>query len=102
MTNQREYSRPAVSGPGCNYANLQGYNQNYFGRGRVTIPQISGSRSAQIVVTPSYGGNGYGALNNGLVQGQGLQKSCNGYFSISNGYPNFPYACGAFSSNLCG
>ena len=102
MTNQREYSRPSVSGPGCNYANLQGYNQNYFGRGRVTIPQISQSRSAQVVVVPSYGGTGYGALNNGLVQGQGRVPNCNGYYGLNNAYPNFPNACGAFSSKLCG
>lgn len=100
MKYQHEYSKPSVSGSGCNYANLYGYNQNYFGRGHVTTPQISGSRSSEIVVVPAYGGVGYNALTTNLANGK--MPSCNGFYSLKSAYGQYPNACGAFSSRLCG
>ena len=98
--NNHEYTGPSVKGPGCNYASLYSYNQNYFGRGRVTIPQAASNRSSEVVVVPSYGGVGYNSLNTNI----GNQKvpSCNGFYNLTSAYPNFPSACNAFSSRLCG
>ena len=99
MKYSREYNKPSVSGAGCNYANLQSYNQNYFGRGHVTTPQISSSRSAEIVVVPSYGGVGNNALTTNLANGK--TPSCNSFYTLNSAYPSYPGTCGAFSSNLC-
>ena len=100
MKNHQEYTGPSVKSNGCNYASLYSYNQNYFGRGRVTVPQAAGSRSAEIVVVPSYGGMGYNSLNTNI----GNQKipSCSGFNNLTTAYPSFPSGCGAFSSRLCG
>ncbi len=96
MNTHHEYNRPSVAGPGCSYATLQSYNQNYFGRGRVTVPQLSQARSAEIVI-PSYGGVAYQN-----VSGAGRVPSCNGFYDVSSAYPNYPGGCSVFSSNLCG
>ncbi len=94
MNQHHEYNRPAVAGPGCNYATLQSYNQNYFGRGAVVVPQMSQSRSAEIVI-PSYGGSSLSTFN---VK----TPSCNGFYDISSAYPNGTQGCSSFSNNLCG
>ncbi len=90
----QEYSRPTVAGPSCNYATLQNYNQNVFGLGRVITPQLAASRAMEVVL-PSYGGVGYNALTLDRA------PSCNGYYNLSNSYPNYPNACGKFNSSLC-
>jgi hypothetical protein len=95
MNQHHEYNRPSVAGPGCNYATLQSYDQNYFGRGAVVVPQASQSRSAEIVI-PSYGGIAYNVLSNSKV------PSCNGFYDISSAYPSGTQGCSSFSSNLCG
>lgn len=103
MPNPYEYSRSSVGGRGCQYSNLTNYSQNYFGRGRVMLPQLSSARSNQVVVVPSFGGPGYNALqtNTGQCFGGGV-PSCTGFYSLKSAYPNFPNTCGAFSSRLCG
>jgi hypothetical protein len=91
-----EYSRPTVTAGGCSYAQLDNYNQNYFGRGANGAPVMSQTRSNEIVVVPGYGGLGYNALQTQK------QPSCSGYYSVNGAYPSYPNACGRFSSNLCG
>lgn len=97
-----EYTHPTVQGPNCSYASLYSYNQNVLGQNRFTGPNIAQSRNPNILVVPSFGGNAYGALNNGLAQAPGGVPVCGGYLGLQNAYPNFPNGCGAFSSNLCG
>jgi hypothetical protein len=89
-----EYNRPSVTGPPCNYATLQSYNQNYFGLGRVVTPQLAAARSMEVVL-PTYGGVGYNALTLDRA------PSCNGYYNMSTSYPNYPNACGKFNASLC-
>lgn len=91
-----EYTKPTVTSGGCSYSTLDNYNQNYFGRGAVSAPTLSQSRSNQIIVVPSYGGMGYNTLQNTR------QPTCSGFYKVKNAYPRYPNACGAFSSNLCG
>lgn len=91
-----EYSRPTVTSGGCSYATLDNYNQNYFGRGMVGAPTMSQTRSHEIYVVPSYGGPGYDKLMHAKY------PSCSGYYDVNSAYPNYPNACGRFSSRLCG
>lgn len=91
-----EYSKPTVSAGGCSYSTLNAYNQNYFGRSASGAPVMSQTRSNEVVVVPSFGGPGYNL-------GQSMKRpSCSGYHNIKGAYPNYPNACGLFSSNLCG
>lgn len=93
-----EYSASPVGANGCSYSTLNNYSANYFGRGAVNAaPMLAQTRSNEIVLVPGFGASGYNVLNNG-VQG----ASCNGYYDIQNAYPQYPNACGAFSSSLCG
>lgn len=98
-SNYGEYSKPTVSGAGCSYSTLHGYNQNYFGRGggAVGAPVASQTRSLQNVIVPSYGGVGY----NTLTYNQ-KNPSCAGYHSQKHAYPSYPNSCGQFSSGQCG
>ena len=91
-----EYNRPTVTSSGCSYATLDSYNQNYFGRGAVGAPTLAQTRSAEVIVIPSYGSIGYNVL-----QPSNQQPSCSGYNSMMSAYPNFPDTCGQFSSQLC-
>jgi hypothetical protein len=59
-------------------------------------PVFSQTRSNEVVVVPGFGAASYNVLN------QGAAPSCSGYFGLNNAYPQYPNACGAFSSNLCG
>lgn len=94
--NSNEYSKPSVSGPGCSYANLQDYNQNYFGRSGVGAPTRASAKSNEVVVLPSFGGVGYK-----LGQTQG--STCTGFLNLKNAYPNYATGnCGSYTSNLCG
>lgn len=90
-----EYTKPTVTSGGCAYANLSSYNQNYYGRSASGAPVMSQTRSNEVVVVPSFGGVGYNL-------GPSKRPSCSGYQTIKGAYPNFPNACGLFSSNLCG
>lgn len=90
-----EYSGPTVGANGCAYATLNSYNQNYFGRGGVGAPVLSQTRSAEVVVIPSYGAQGYNNMSS-------KKPSCSGYMNLRSSYPNYPNACGAFSSRMCG
>lgn len=95
-SNFHEYSKPTVTSGGCNYANLQAYNQNYFGRGGVGAPMRANARSNEIIVLPSFGGKGYK-----LGQTQG--ETCTGFLNLKAAYPNYATGnCGAYTSNLCG
>lgn len=93
-----EYTQSSVGANGCSYSTLNSYNQNYFGRGQMNMaPQLSQTRSNEVVVIPGFGGSSYNILNSGVQGG-----NCNGYYSIQDAYPQYPNACGAFSSALCG
>ena len=98
-SNYGEYTKPSVSGPGCSYATLHSYNQNYFGRGGGAVgpASISQTRSLETVVVPSYGGIGYNTLS--YTQ---RNPSCSGYHKTRNAYPSYPNACGQFTSQQCG
>jgi hypothetical protein len=90
-----EYTKPSVTSNGCSYTTLDSYNQNYFGRGVVGAPRMSQTRSAEVVILPSYGAIGYNQFSVNM-------PSCSGYYDINSAYPANSGACGNFTSNLCG
>jgi hypothetical protein len=87
-----EYNKSTVSGNGCSYNNLNGYNRNYFGRG--SAPIVSQAMSSNVLVIPSYGSSGFDVA-------QRRPPSCSGYYNINSAYPNYPNTCGSFSSSMC-
>lgn len=89
-----EYSKTAVAGSSCNYANLCNYSQGYS-QG-VLAPMPAGTRGRMAVqIVPSYGTDGYNTLTHGNVG-----PSCSGFFDINNAYPAYP-SCDKFTSRLC-
>jgi hypothetical protein len=95
MSNIRNYE---VAKPnGCSYSTLNSYNQNYsLSTQNVGAPVVSGARSNQVVIVPSYGGIGYSSL----AYGVGTQPSCSGYYSVKNAYPSGSNGCSLFTSAL--
>lgn len=91
----KEYAKSTVASSGCSYATLQNYNQNYsLSTQNVGAPVVSGVRSNEIVIVPSYGGTGYSSLN-----ASGKQPgSCTGYPLARNAYPT--NGCNLFTYNL--
>lgn len=96
MKHKTEYSRPSVGASACGYMTLHGYNNDYFGASAAGMPpRVSGLRSNQTIVVPSYGGIGYNKFNQS-------RPTCSGYYNMSNAYPAFTNACWNYTSNLCG
>jgi hypothetical protein len=87
-----EYSKPTVGAPGCSYASLHNYNQNYFGRANTGAPKVASMASNEVIIVPSYGASGYRSLMHQK------QPTCSGYYSVSSAYPRNGCATMAASS----
>ena len=97
MQSSSEYASASAGGLPCNYSTMAGYTHQASSAPFVGAPRASSARSNQIVIVPSYGGPGYNTLSQPAAS-----NCCGGYYPVSSAYPNYPNACGHFTSNLCG
>ena len=95
MPSNGEYTKPVISGKGCSYTTLQGYNSDYFqSASAVGAPVASQTRSPETIIVPAYGGIAYHTPSE-------KKPSCSGYQKLQNAYSQYPNACSMFSSQLC-
>jgi hypothetical protein len=94
--NTTEYAKATVGSSGCSYSTLQNYNQNFsLSTMNSGAPVVSGTRSNEVVIVPSYGGTGYSSLT--ATNGSG-QPSCTGHPLARYAYPT--EGCNLFTYNL--
>jgi len=84
----------------CNgdYSTLGAYNARSGSGSYVAGPPIPSQTVIQsVVLTPSFGGMGYGTLQNGLPFNQ---LTSSGYFTVNNAYPSYSNSCQSYTTAL--
>lgn len=95
MQRNSEYSKATVGASGCTYSTLASYNQNYsISTQNAGAPVVSGARSNEVIIVPSYGGVGYKSA----AAASGRLPSCTNHPPAKFAYPT--EGCNLFTYNL--